>query len=66
MNYDRDEKSIAVSEAGGKVNLVAVLKGDVNGSWQSLLDAPQQLPEAYFRDLSLELNTPLGQRGIGG
>jgi predicted RNA binding protein YcfA (HicA-like mRNA interferase family) len=66
VNYDRDEKSIAVSEAGGKVNLVAVLKGDVNGSWQSPQEAPQQLPETYFRNLSLELNTPVGQWGIGG
>jgi hypothetical protein len=66
VNYDRDEKSIAVSEAGGKVNLGAVLKGDVNGSWQSPQEAPQQLPETYFRNLSLELNTPVGQWGIGG
>jgi len=44
----------------------AVLKGDVNGSWQSQQETPQQLPASYFRDLSLELNTPVGQWGIGG
>ena len=52
--------------AQGVVNLVGVLKGDVNGSWRSPLDVPQELPDSYFRDLSMELNTPLGQWGIGG
>lgn len=46
---------------GGSVNLVAVPKGDVNGNWQFLLDAPPTLPEDYFRDLSLNLDTPVVQ-----
>jgi Ca2+-binding RTX toxin-like protein len=51
---------------GSSVNLVAVLKGDVNGNWQSQLDVPQGLPDSYFRDLSLKLNTPAVQWGIVG
>jgi hypothetical protein len=30
------------------------------------LNAPQVLAETHFQDLSLELNTPVGQWGIGG
>ena len=48
------------------VNLVAVLKGDVNGNWQAPQDAPPTLPENYFRDLSTKLNTPAVQWGIVG
>ena len=66
VSYDRDEKAVTVTEQGGKLNLVGVLKGDVNGSWQSPQDTPQVLAETHFRDLSLELNTPVGQWGIGG
>jgi hypothetical protein len=48
------------------VNLVAVLKGDVNGNWQVPQDTPPTLAENYFRDLSTKLNTPAVQWGIVG
>ncbi len=51
---------MTVSERGETVKLVVVLQGDVNGSWQSPLAAPQSVPDKYFRYLPLELDTPVG------
>ena len=44
------------------VNLVAVLKGDVNGSWagNSAANAPV-LDKAYFDQLAASLNAPVSQ-----
>ena len=55
-----------MSEQGETVKLVVVLQGDVNGSWQSPLAAPQSVPDKYFRYLPLELDTPVGQWGNRG
>jgi hypothetical protein len=42
-----------ISWAAGKdVNLVAVLKGDVNGSWAAPAGS-QPLPDSYFQGLAL-------------
>ena len=49
-----------MSEQGETVKLVVVLQGDVNGSWQSPLAAPQSVPDKHFRSLPLELDTPVG------
>jgi hypothetical protein len=48
------------------VNLVGVLKGDVNGNWAPEGTDAQTLPSTYFLGLAAELNTPIGQWGIGG
>lgn len=56
---------MTVSEQGETVNLVVVLQGDVNGSWQSPLAAPQSVLDNCFRYLSLELDTPAGQQAMG-
>ena len=64
VSYDRDERTVTVTEQGGNLNLVGVLKGHTNGSWQSPQSAPQELVETHFQDLPLELKTPVGQWGL--
>ena len=44
-------------------SLVAVLKGDVNGSWQAP-EASAYLPDSYFRNLELNGVGPLTQWGL--
>jgi hypothetical protein len=64
--YDRADKALNVSDKGATVNLVGVLKGDVNGNWAPEGTDAQTLPSTYFLGLAAELNTPIGQWGIGG
>jgi hypothetical protein len=61
------DRTITADPTGGPVNLVAVLKGDVNGSWTAPpgsqdLDA---LFPTYFDDLALLLGVPEDQWGAG-
>jgi hypothetical protein len=61
------DKSIAVyANADQNVNLVGILKGDVNGSWT----APANTPDLdisqpnYFTDLQTQHHVPLAQMGV--
>ncbi len=61
------DKSIDVStQSDVKVNLVAVLKGDVNGSWQAAdsMGDLSTLDPGYFADLSNRLGSPQSQWGL--
>jgi hypothetical protein len=48
------------------VNLVGVLKGDVNGSWTAPAGAQdlEVLQPGYFADLSQRIGAPLDQFGV--
>jgi len=46
------------------VNLLAVLKGDVNGSWVDPSSSKQSLPNSYFTDLVTKGLGPLSTWGV--
>lgn len=46
------------------VNLIAVLKGDVNGSWAGAATGTQSLPNSYFSDLVKKGLGPLATWGV--
>jgi hypothetical protein len=52
--------------APGEVNLVGVLKGDVNGSWTAPTGAQDLdvLEPGYFADLAQRIGAPLDQFGV--
>jgi Ca2+-binding RTX toxin-like protein len=54
------------AQAPGEVNLVGVLKGDVNGSWTAPAGAQHLdvLQPGYFDDLSQRIGAPLDQFGV--
>jgi hypothetical protein len=54
------------AQAPGEVNLVGVLKGDVNGSWSAPAGAQDLdvLQPGYFDDLSQRIGAPLDQFGV--
>jgi hypothetical protein len=54
------------AQAPGEVNLVGVLKGDVNGSWTAPAGAQDLdvLQPGYFADLSQRIGAPLDQFGV--
>jgi hypothetical protein len=54
------------TQAPGEVNLVGVLKGDVNGSWTAPAGAQDLdvLQSGYFADLSQRIGAPLDQFGV--
>ncbi len=54
------------TQAPGEVNLVGVLKGDVNGSWTAPAGAKDldELQPGYFVDLSQRIGAPLDQFGV--
>ena len=65
-NHATWDKSITVNASGQNVNLVGVLKGDVNGSWS----APANTPDLdisqpnYFNELHNLHGVPLAQMGL--
>jgi hypothetical protein len=52
--------------APGEVNLVGVLKGDVNGSWTAPAGAQDldMLEPGYFADLAQRIGAPMDQFGV--
>ena len=46
------------------LNLLAVLKGDVNGSWVGAAKGTQTLPNSYFSDLVIKGLGPLSNWGV--
>ncbi|CAN1550155.1 hypothetical protein MCEMAEM4_02153 [Burkholderiaceae bacterium] len=54
------------TQADVNVNLVAVLKGDVNGNWAAPSSAPNlsSVNPTYFEDLSVKLGYPTSQWGV--
>ena len=65
VDYDRGDKLVTVSEQGSEVNLVAVLKGDVNGSWQAPANSQDLdvIRPSYFTSLAARLQVPIEQWG---
>ena len=61
------DKSIAVNaNADQNVNLVGILKGDVNGSWAAPAGTPDldNINTHYFTDLQTQHHVPLAQMGV--
>ncbi len=52
-----------VGANGSQANLVAVLKGDVNGSWEAPAGT-EYLTDAYFAELAAMIGVPVGQWAV--
>jgi hypothetical protein len=59
-NLNYDEVFDVNVQGQTSVNLVAVLTGDVNGSWSAPTNAAV-LPNSYFEDLAIQLGAPVTQ-----
>jgi hypothetical protein len=62
VNWNKDVQATVTKDT--TVNLLAVLKGDVNGSWVDPSSSKQSLPNSYFPDLVNKGLGPLSNWGV--
>jgi hypothetical protein len=62
VTWNKDPQAAITQDT--TLNLVAVLKGDVNGSWTGPTTGTQSLPTTYFSDLVKKGLGPLSTWGV--